>query len=509
MKQNSLKITVLLLLVLACLYSCQNDDMAKNQQQVNDQTPFTFRKIDRAEIESNNKVMEKLNKITKNSSNSSKTIYNGEYDFFVSTDVATYIVNRDSTYHSYTFPVFRDHANGILENLLFSLQRDGTYKIFLLQYELTEQEEQDMYKGMNLILSNNDMVVYLVEDENLESDILGKLVADWDGNCLTIVEQSCGCVCSGGPCHNDDTGFASCSCLNESTVWDFCNNPGGGGGTTSSPTSGNDYTYTGNNNGVGTNTYTYNGGNGGSSNIDMSSPTLCATCSEYKPDPCDKIKSLFQDYPNYKQDLINLASEISDTVEHGIFIDNGSDQTQTIPSGTDGRIEIPPCPDDKYVSIAHTHNSPANATYSVFSDGDLVAFARNLHCGKIKASSFVAFLITADGTYYALTIENTTKFKNFIDYVAWFNSPMDGSVAYNEENMMELEKEFNIYYNDEKNAKIKEEVTDNGNDKMAFLDLLKKNDVGITLFETDANFEEFTKVSLDDNNDILPDNCND
>lgn len=39
--------------------------------------------------------------------------------------------------------------------------------------------------------------------------------------------------------------------------------------------------------------------------------------------------------------------------------------------------------------------------------------------------------------------------------------------------------------------------------------MLKQNDMGLTVFETDATFKNFTKVELNENNtDINPESCN-
>uniref|UniRef100_UPI0030EBDE24 hypothetical protein n=1 Tax=Ascidiimonas aurantiaca TaxID=1685432 RepID=UPI0030EBDE24 len=53
--------------------------------------------------------------------------------FTVLTDQVTYLSVGDR-YHSYTFQVLREGSSGALENLLVSLQADGTYKSFLITY---------------------------------------------------------------------------------------------------------------------------------------------------------------------------------------------------------------------------------------------------------------------------------------------------------------------------------------------------------------------------------------
>lgn len=63
--------------------------------------------------------------------------------------------------------------------------------------------------------------------------------------------------------------------------------------------------------------------------------------------------------------------------------------------------------------VAHTHNSPANSTYSAFSYADLEAISKLLRNRKIDNTKFVSFLSTTDGTNYAFTIDDTAKFLKF------------------------------------------------------------------------------------------------
>lgn len=55
---------------------------------------------------------------------------------------------------------------------------------------------------------------------------------------------------------------------------------------------------------------------------------------------------------------------------------------------------------------------------------------------------------------------------------------------------------------------ITETDTDNTNVLDKFLDFMKEADLGITLFETNTNFDSFTKVEKDQTGTVKRTNCN-
>ena len=88
-------------------------------------------------------------------SKSNQNTYTGETTFTINRDVANYM--EYGAYHSYTFPVSRSVDNGLLENLLLSLQNDGTYKSILIAYDVTEIEKKMML--------NDELVEYKQQDQ--------------------------------------------------------------------------------------------------------------------------------------------------------------------------------------------------------------------------------------------------------------------------------------------------------------------------------------------------------
>ncbi|WP_299609168.1 hypothetical protein [uncultured Aquimarina sp.] len=71
--------------------------------------------------------------------------YDADQDFGVDLTKGTYMSRGE--YHSYTFPVFRKYAEAKTENLLISLQRDWSYKAFLICYDFNQEELEKVIVG--------------------------------------------------------------------------------------------------------------------------------------------------------------------------------------------------------------------------------------------------------------------------------------------------------------------------------------------------------------------------
>ncbi|MFD2824459.1 hypothetical protein ACFS5M_12325 [Lacinutrix iliipiscaria] len=518
--KNYLKLGLLLFGVSLMFVNCQKDDDFKNEQTNQNINPYKISKISLNDIKRKGHfeiVKPKIKTKEEIENIQNLKTYNSIYNFKIDTDYVTYIENSDGSYHSYTFPVIYEIAKDSLDNLLISLQKDGTYSAFLVKYNTTPQEKLDIEDGNPVDLT--DKVFYTAIDD----DVLIKSILNDEGlntnlsnkeACGQTIVTSCyyeveahedGHFPSGGPCNGWQMVITNNSCEAGS---------GGTGGYT--PPDGNQtFPNTGNTN---TNTgATNNGGSNTQENDDVTSPITTCTrdCpEEVQPEPCEKIINLFEDYPTYKDELIALAAKRFETVENGIFIDTGNDAepVENLPTGTNGFVNFDACNNsNRIISVAHTHNSPSTSTYSIFSDGDLRAFAKGLQCGKIKTNKFVAFLITADGTYYALTIDNVSKLKEYYHFLPLLNPPYDIEKqqeyfnSYNEYLPM-----FNDYFNEKENpdSKIKKGSEDNLVDEKAFLEMILNYDLGVSLFEVNDNFDDFTKVTLDTTiNEIIPEDC--
>ena len=256
------------------MYSCQKDDDFKTveENKTVNKAPFKISKIGKEKMDANKYLKEKLSKLQENikkrkTNAQNKTVYSSALDFYINTDYATYIESTDSTYHSYTFAIIRTIETDYLENLLISLQPDGSYKTILLTYNITTQEKEDLLNGfqVNLLDKVNFTII-----ENL--DVFDTLFNKTSADCYNITSDVT--PCAGGYSHTHESVY-------NSSIGDMC----GGSVTivTSTPDyncldslSGNGNTSPGNTGNTGnTGGQTTGGNDAGDSDEsgDMSSPT--------------------------------------------------------------------------------------------------------------------------------------------------------------------------------------------------------------------------------------------
>lgn len=234
---------------------------------------------------------------------------------------------------------------------------------------------------------------------------------------------------------------------------------------------------------------------------------------------CDKINDLLDNYPNFRQELINLSTTVNEDHENakGIFVDG----TTFDESGTalDPYVKLNQNPTSKYIAIAHTHYETATTsgqdTYSVFSPGDLEFFAQRLRENELDNGQFVAFLITGKGTRYALTIRNKNKFLAFFDYVRIQLKLRSGRAATQEEMDYYLNDILPIYYDyfdkEAPNpAPINKLNTNNNLVLQEFLKFIDEANMGAELYTADETFTNFIQVKYDNNepNNIKEKPCN-
>ena len=201
-------------------------------------------------------------------------IYSDVHNFYINTEKVTFIENADRSYHSYTFQISRPgNDDGPLENLLFSLQPDGTYKTILVAYNLTEDEKRRYFLGNDIDFSGK-VSSRVIEDGDLSSLLLKVATT----NCVWIIRTWCA-----GDNHEDGYINGEECPAHRSEVELYCiggsGSDGGstGGGSTSAPGEGGT-----------TDPNTGSGGSGGGSgepsggNVDddVTAPT-CADCVSY------------------------------------------------------------------------------------------------------------------------------------------------------------------------------------------------------------------------------------
>lgn len=380
-----------------------------------------------------------------------------------------------------------------IDNLHVMEKDEVLLEDFIIRWIPINPEEKIDLKTFTGVVQKYDIDYNFISENSYNDGILFNQTASYAMSCEIQIHCSCDsdpyyCGCTSG---DDD-------CV--TTVNIACSLGGGGGsGSGDGSGSGSDGGGLGGEGG--------GGGSGGGSNNDGTEDENEDSLHPFVPigpelvdeekTPCDKVKNIFTNLTNLKSELEFLQSKTSDTKEWGRYKVTTSNLIQTPP--TTAALEVSfPVPSGKYVMLAHTHNSPASSTYSVFSWEDLEAFAALMKNDKIDSEQFVAFLITADGTSFALTIDNPDKFKKF--FALSYEPNFDLSIA--EKRVSEAKKYYGLLDPDP-NPIIKENNLDTVADEKAFLDILQNNDLGLSLFEVNPTFTAFDKVSHDKTTGII------
>ncbi len=151
-KINKLLSIIILLGLFVSLFNCQKEDFEEDLHK--NEIPFKMKIIDKDSILNNRVLLQKLKTIVGNNSNqtddSRDMIYNSDYGFTVNTDYAKYIESDDGTFHSYTFVAETDLNEGnenLIENLVISLQTDGTYLSEITVYNISDTDNITMQRA--------------------------------------------------------------------------------------------------------------------------------------------------------------------------------------------------------------------------------------------------------------------------------------------------------------------------------------------------------------------------
>ncbi len=171
----------LLCLATTILFHCQKEEDATITSQ------DTFKTLDKnlqitrlyeADINKNRQLLRGIDVVEKKikEGTANRDIYNATYDFTINTTHAKAI--DDGRTKTYTFGVYRDEDNGLLENLFMVEKDDGTYDVSLVQYDLTPLEIE--------ALNNREIVdvegkIAFVALDDISGDVLGKYY--YNGNC--------------------------------------------------------------------------------------------------------------------------------------------------------------------------------------------------------------------------------------------------------------------------------------------------------------------------------------
>ena len=215
--------------------NCEQESEVMLPQETSMHSEFKTSLLNSVEIRKNPLIMERLNKLNDHSIKSqknTKTVYSDAYDFTIETDYATFIESEDGLYHSYTFPLIEEDDETKLNNLVLSLQDDGSYKLLLVSYDLNNGE----------VDLDTDIRIEDLDDADLVDEIFEKITT----NCIWILSESCsygnpdhpgGYVAEGQKCPGY-TNSTSHECISGSGSGSDDSGDGSSGSDTDDPNSG-------------------------------------------------------------------------------------------------------------------------------------------------------------------------------------------------------------------------------------------------------------------------------
>ncbi|TYB78446.1 hypothetical protein [Bizionia myxarmorum] len=535
-----LKCFILLFGISLFLVNCQKDDFS-NQENKDALTESNFKittlrtdKIlkKRSLLTKLDKIKTKLKVSTKTTSINGREVYSEENGFTINTDYCKEVF--DGTTYTYTFPIYRDEDNDLLENLWLIEEADSTYTAYLVQYEFTTEDITALNFRQQINVENKITYIELNADE-LMGDIFGKYY--YNGSCYedNWVYQP-GSICTANGNHTYSDGAYSSSNPNGCRGWgtsDMATNGGyvlsttlvpcdGGGGNPSDPSNGGnppDYNPT-NPNG--------NPNHGGGNPFGSTTPVTCKKCPELEPpidndggdnnNPdeknCEELNKFSTN--SYAQDEFNnLEMEIDAEIEKGYaitavpFFPYFGPQ----PVNSNGNCKEINMPFSSVVyAFMHTHPTGCdNGTHPMFGPGDLNSlfnYSQNFNpdFDYPHDESLFAIYMTVANNHYAIKINDPVKLQTI------------GAIFGNDIDKVKFEKELQSAFNGASNNTTpnQDELT------TTFLNFLKDKDLGVSLYKTshnNLNFDpntppnerdaQWQKLVLDNSGtDYITEDCN-
>jgi hypothetical protein len=149
MKKNLFLRLCLIMIAMLSLNSCKQDSLQEEEESYNNSGAFQLKtnRISLNEAKHKTILLPELQKAEVGIKAFAKKNLQGKASYYgngfsIDTDDVIYIENGPN-YHTYTFKITRDNApaNALVENLVLTPLPDGSYKEFLVTYNLTESEK--------------------------------------------------------------------------------------------------------------------------------------------------------------------------------------------------------------------------------------------------------------------------------------------------------------------------------------------------------------------------------
>lgn len=411
-------------------FSCEKDDSVLIDEELSNSNPFKIEKLTFQQASQNSALVEKLNNFSSNSGLNRRIVATHSNDVYIDTDIVTYIEDLNGN-HSYIFSMYSSNSNYLLENLVLSNTIDNSYRASIIQYDITEDELEQLKNGNSNVLTSRNVILKPFDLNSLN----GSLFRNGYNVC------ACGLHVYPG---EDGLNYVVDHIYPDGTITWVQHNCGSGGGSSSGSSSGdsggntsgsNNGGWSGNGNADGGTTSPSDGnggsgGTGGSSNSGTTS-TLITTpvgIDGTKIDPhlieLNKITTQNEDGTNILRNYINqLRNNVSNPPEEGgefsINI-NGSYNFFSVPGYYSGTAFPPVSVNNPLIRI-HKHHTGLNPVPSA---EDIIGMA----------------------SFYMQKEENTPNSNQNINITAIMVSEL-GVFAFRVSNKNELADFFNMYMN--------------------------------------------------------------
>jgi len=487
-KPKILHWALFLMLVFATL-SCEKDLYELNGTEF-DKAPKVLKHLNYNDLRKEPKVISKLNKLSKQKLGSQARLVDvSQYGFYVDTDDIIYI--EDGNNHSYTFIIYRDSVSNVVENLVLNSTSNGNYEPYLVKYNLTNTDKELYLSGQPIPDMASKSEISKIDD--LNTDIFFRGAGNQTeggvpfppppGCCWELVDSTYSVDLGSGTWEQIDYYVLDCDC-------------GGGGGDGNGDNGGNadgnangDSNTTGNDGGI-------KGGNsssipGGGSGFNTSLLFQSAT-------PCGKLKAKTTE-PETKSKLLDLKGKAATQNFESGYVTYAnepkfSQEYQANPSVEGGSmIEFPiDTSRNDQDGFMHCHlDNGTKKNYAVFSLSDLLGFAVLIQNSTV--ANPILYVTSAKGNF-ALVIKNKADFINMV--VALDNnwdlqeSSFKDLFVREDENTINQMKGFLNFFRINIDANVKNQSSNS-----------------FDFFKGDANFENWQKISLDEDGGLTNKSC--
>ncbi|WP_298423728.1 hypothetical protein [uncultured Kordia sp.] len=511
-EKNYFKHLLVIIGVSIISIACQQDDFQNFQDYEKETTAVVLPEL-RASVlkgdsifKTNMSLKNAVKKFTTTSNFLQRTVLSHTYNFSIDTTYVQKLVT--DTYQSYTFKVKRTEVTvGVLENYVYTIFNDGTFKQYLIAYPLQSPDERTMYDFRNasiqeihdatLIQRESGCASIVAYEEpiciNYDCSIGGGDGSHSPGEACDNGEFSAVTICTGGGWIDQGCGDNTNGGTNYNPIdYDPNNTTTGGNTNTSGNTNTNNDSTNNNNNSQTNDTQTEETG--------IITPEDAVSIIPFNfeaqnEDPCGKINELLND-PDIKAKIQNLKlpATLNLNYEKGFDLkDDGSGLQLTPNNGTPGnthiRVRIDP-ENGSTTGFIHSHFNGVDMT-PLFTIEDIKTFngIYQWRTYRGKPVKDLTAVVVSQGGVYAVVIKDYTKFA------------IEGRKLHTEEFIAKSEKYYEDYPED--TNLMQHTVT------IENLVIKKLDTYGVALYKANADLSGWNELTVNaQTNETVSTPCN-